>query len=103
MSTKAVSATGWIADNWPAFASEAQPPVILNPEASTGAVLAWCYGELRSLHATSMALSDELSADEVMVIFAHRLGPAVAVMRAAIEQMAAAECRAANEAKGGAS
>lgn len=94
-----VSATGWIADNWPAFAAEGCPPVIVNPEASTGAVLAWCFGEVRSLNAAALAVSatpgEALSADEVMLIFAHRLGPLECVLRAALDHMARAATRAA--------
>lgn len=90
-----VSATGWIAENWPAFVTEGRPPVIVNPEASTGALLAWCFGEVRSLNAAALAVSatldESLSADEVMLIFAHRLGPLETVMREAVSQLASAQ------------
>ena len=95
MQSPKISATGWIADNWPAFAHEDRPPVILNPEASPGAALAWCYGEIRSLYATSTAMgsssADSVSCDDVMAIFAHRLGPLAKVMQAALNRMASSD------------
>jgi len=88
---KLMSATGWMADNWPQFTTPEQPAIILNPEASDGAALAWCYGEARSLCAAASALTAaaaELSTNDVAAIFWHRLVPLVEVMGTVLERMA---------------
>lgn len=90
-----VSATGWLTDNWPAVTEqiELQPPVIVNPRASVESVMAWCYGELVSLAATSSALScggEMLSPTEIGAIFRHRLEPLADVIGAMVGRLQSA-------------
>jgi len=82
-----VSVTGWLAENWPAFAEAKCPPIIINPAASTGDVLAWCYGEAVSLEAVARVYRDDDG--DVGRIFLHRLQPLVNALCAVPDLMAA--------------
>jgi hypothetical protein len=81
---------GCMADNW----MLQTPALQANPAASPAALLGWCYGEVASLSATAMALcvaKVEIDGDEINAIYRHRLGPLQAMLRYAINQLAAAE------------
>jgi hypothetical protein len=51
-----IPASGWMASSWGAFGASRDAPIIVNPAASVGAVLAWCHGEVRHLQAVTAAL-----------------------------------------------
>lgn len=90
-----VPVAGWLADNWPAYIDAA--PVIVNPAAPPGAVLAWCYAEVESLRMFSALMwdaSDErVSSEEVGGLLMNRLAPLARVLESVIDGMNAADRR----------
>lgn len=85
--------TGYLCKTWLAF--EDPPALHINPDASAGTVLAWCWGEVatlyacaRSAHAALEHEPDMLTAADFEKIFLHRLAPLQRVMAAAIEALA---------------
>lgn len=75
-------AMGYLASNWPCVNAE-NPAVIVNPKACALDLLAWCWGEVQSLHALATALDGE----EVAMLYLHRLGPLEEVMHQAITKL----------------
>jgi hypothetical protein len=74
VSGNALEIVGYLANNW----CTDRPALMLNPEASPGELLAWCWGEVMSVLASADALAtcaDSISAGDVSAIFLHRLRP----------------------------
>lgn len=86
-----VSAAGWLADSWPAFADAA--PVIVNPRAPVGAVLAWCHAEDVSLRAVCellCAAGEGIECEDLGNTLMHRLRPLERVLGSVVDGEAAA-------------
>lgn len=96
--SEAVSATGYLADNW--FHFNDQPAaVVRNPEATTGAVFAWCHGEVQSLLQLVSALSTfsakaSITTGELSALFQHRLEPLERLLEVAVSELVATESAA---------
>lgn len=84
------AAIGNLAKNWPSLNTET-PAIIVNPAASPLDVLAWCWGEVKSLRMAAEALSgshESIDSDVVYAVFLHRLAPLSDVMCDAIQALA---------------
>ena len=83
------AAIGNLAKNWPSLNRE-QPAIIVNPAASPLDVLAWCWGEVKSLRLAAEGLvgsDDALDGEVVYAVFLHRLAPLSDVMCDAIQAL----------------
>ena len=83
---------GYLAENWPAL-SGSTAAVMVNPEASLGAVVSWCYGEVVSLCSVAdllMYAGEELNVRDLEATLIHRLWPLREVLGSALDGMAAA-------------
>ena len=86
----ATGAVGYLAGNWPSL-NDTEPAVIVNPAASPADVLAWCWGEVESLHHAAEAIAaarNGCDADEFNAVFVHRLEPLARVMERAMDALA---------------
>lgn len=77
----------YLAENWH-LADELPPALVLNPEAHYLELLAWCWGEVQSLHASAKVMAHSecaIFANDISAIFLSRLGPLAEVMTVAID------------------
>lgn len=80
-------ATGYLSRNWGALNSEA-PAIVINPSASPLDLLAWCWGEVESLHQVAKVCDETgMDGEALGAVFLHRLAPLSAVFCDAIQAM----------------
>lgn len=80
-------ATGYLSRNWGALNSEA-PAIVINPAASPLDLLAWCWGEVESLHQVAKVCDETgMDGEALGAVFLHRLAPLSAVFCDAIQAM----------------
>lgn len=86
------SVIGYLADNWSGYNADTAA-LIVNPNAGSLDLLAWCCGEVRSLQAAAQALSaaGELELGDFLAVFLHRLDPLHNVMTLTMDRMHAAQ------------
>jgi hypothetical protein len=77
------AAIGLLARNWGALNAQV-PAIIVNPAASPLDVLAWCWGEVESLHQAARVF-ENMDSEAVSAIFLHRLAPLSAVFCDALQ------------------
>lgn len=90
---KHANVMGYLAGNWPSL-NDAAPALIINPEATPLDMLAWCWGEIASMHAALnvlVSLGDPIEAGELSGIFLHRIAPVEVVLSEAIDALVNAE------------
>jgi len=83
-----VRVLGHLAYNWDKLNNHT-PAVILNPDAPTADVLAWCWSEMVTLQAAAtvlIAADGEISKNLFDALIAHRLGPVADVLEVVIER-----------------
>jgi hypothetical protein len=81
---------GFLARNWPSL-NDNNPAVIVNGAAHPLDVLAWCWGEVESLHQVAIVCEgagmEGMDGAALGAVFLHRLKPLSAVMHDAIHAL----------------
>ena len=78
--TEPVALSGWLWTNWNA---EGAPPVVMNPSASTHALIAWCWGEavvVKGLSMTAVGITDPAEFGDLNLAMRERLVGIVTVL-----------------------
>lgn len=80
-------AIGHLSKNWGALNRE-EPAIIVNPAASPLDVLAWCWGEVESLHQVAKTCDEQgMDGEALGAVFLHRLAPLSDVLSDVIQDL----------------